>query len=99
MNRRVVITGLGLVTPVGIGVEQTWKSLCAGKSGIAQITRFDTTDYQTKIAGEVKDFSPEDFMSKKDARRVEPFIAFALAATRMAIDDSGLIIDSGDVGP
>ena len=96
MNRRVVITGLGLVTPVGIGVEQTWKSLCAGKSGIAQITRFDTTDYQTKIAAEVKDFTPEDFMSKKDAKRVEPFIAFALAATRMAVDDSGLIIDSSN---
>ncbi len=96
MNRRVVITGLGLVTPVGIGVEQTWKSLCAGKSGIAEITRFDTTDYQTKIAAEVKDFNPEDFMPKKDAKRVEPFIAFALAATRMAIDDSGLVIDSSN---
>ena len=96
MNRRVVITGLGLVTPVGIGVEQTWKSLCAGKSGIAKITRFDTTDYQTKIAAEVKDFNPEDFMPKKDAKRVEPFIAFALAATRMAIDDSGLVIDSSN---
>ncbi len=96
MNRRVVITGLGLVTPVGIGVEQTWKSLCAGKSGIAEITRFDTTDYQTKIAAEVKDFNPEDFMPKKDAKRVEPFIAFALAASRMAIDDSGLVIDSSN---
>ncbi len=96
MNRRVVITGLGLVTPVGIGVEQTWKSLSAGQSGIAEITRFDTTDYQTKIAAEVKDFNPEDFMPKKDAKRVEPFIAFALAATRMAIDDSGLVIDSSN---
>ncbi len=96
MNRRVVITGLGLVTPVGIGVEQTWKSLSAGQSGIAEITRFDTTDYQTKIAAEVKDFNPEDFMPKKDAKRVEPFIAFALAASRMAIDDSGLVIDSSN---
>ncbi len=81
---------------MGIGVEQTWKSLCAGQSGIAEITRFDTTDYQTKIAAEVKDFNPEDFMPKKDAKRVEPFIAFALAATRMAIDDSGLVIDSSN---
>lgn len=94
MNKRVVITGLGLVTPVGIGVEQTWHALCAGKSGIGDITRFDTSGYQTKIAAEVKDFNPEDFMSKKDAKRVEPFIAFALAATRMAIEDSGLVIDS-----
>jgi 3-oxoacyl-[acyl-carrier-protein] synthase II len=94
LNRRVVISGLGLVTPVGIGVEQTWESLCAGKSGVANITRFDTSDFQTKIAAEVKDFKAEDFIPKKDARRVEPFIAFALAATRMAIDDAGLVIDS-----
>lgn len=96
MNKRVVVTGLGLVTPVGIGVEQTWTSLCAGKSGVAPITRFDATDYQTKIAAEVKDFHAEDFMPKKDAKRVEPFIAYALAATRMAIDDSGLVIDSSN---
>ena len=96
MNKRVVITGLGLVTPVGIGIEQTWKSLCAGKSGVAEITRFDTSAYQTKIAAEVKDFKPEDFMPKKDANRVELFIAYALAATRMAIEDSGLVIDSSN---
>lgn len=96
MNKRVVITGLGLVTPIGIGVEQTWQSLCAGKSGVTEITRFDTSNYQTKIAAEVKDFKPADFMPKKDARRVEPFIAYALAATRMAIEDSGLVIDSSN---
>lgn len=96
MNKRVVITGLGLVTPIGIGVEQTWDSLCAGRSGVGEITRFDTSDYQTKIAAEVKDFNPEDFMPKKDANRVEPFIAYALAATRMAIEDSGLVIDSSN---
>jgi len=93
LNKRVVITGLGLVTPIGIGVEVTWQSLCAGKSGVAEITRFDASDYQTKIAAEVKDFNAADFMPKKDARRVEPFIAYALAATRMAIEDSGLVID------
>jgi 3-oxoacyl-[acyl-carrier-protein] synthase II len=93
LNKRVVITGLGLVTPIGIGVEVTWQSLCAGKSGVGEITRFDASDYQTKIAAEVKDFNPADFMPKKDARRVEPFIAYALAATRMAIEDSGLVID------
>ena len=96
MKRRVVITGLGLVTPLGIGVEQTWAALCAGKSGVAEITRFDTSEYQTKIAAEVKDFHPEDFMPKKDAGRVEPFIAFALAAARMAIEDSGLVISSAN---
>ena len=85
MKKRVVITGLGLVTPVGVGVEQSWESLCNGKSGVGEITRFDASDYQTKIAAEVKDFHPEDFMPKKDAKRVEPFIAYALAATRMAI--------------
>jgi 3-oxoacyl-[acyl-carrier-protein] synthase II len=96
LNKRVVITGLGLVTPVGVGVEQSWEALCTGKSGAGEITRFDTSDYQTKIAAEVKNFHPEDFMPKKDARRVEPFIAFALAATRMAIEDSGLVIDSAN---
>jgi len=96
LNKRVVITGLGLVTPIGIGVKQTWDSLCAGRSGVGKITRFDTSDYQTKIAAEVKDFNPEDFMPKKDANRVEPFIAYALAATRMAIEDSGLVIDSSN---
>jgi len=96
LNKRVVITGLGLVTPIGIGVKQTWDSLCAGRSGVGKITRFDTSDYQTKIAAEVKDFNPEDFMPKKDANRVELFIAYALAATRMAIEDSGLVIDSSN---
>ena len=96
MNKRVVITGLGLVTPVGIGVEQTWESLCQGKSGVAEITRFDASSYATKIAAEVKDFRPQDFMPKKDAKRVEPFIAFALAACRMAMEDSGLVIDSSN---
>ena len=96
MKKRVVITGLGLVTPVGIGVKQTWESLCQGKSGVAEITHFDASAFATKIAAEVKDFRPEDFMPKKDAKRVEPFIAFALAACRMAMEDSGLVIDSSN---
>ena len=94
INKRVVVTGLGLVTPLGIGVKPTWESLCAGKSGVGEITRFDCSAYATKIAAEIKDFNPEDFIPKKDARRVELFIAYALAATRMAIEDSGLVIDS-----
>ena len=96
MKKRVVITGLGLVTPVGIGVEQTWEALCAGKSGAGEITHFDASAYSTRIAAEVKDFNPQDFMPKKDARRVESFIAFALAACRMAVEDSGLVIDSSN---
>jgi 3-oxoacyl-[acyl-carrier-protein] synthase II len=96
LNRRVVITGVGLVTPLGIGVNESWQDLCAGKSGVAAITRFDTSDLQTKIAAEVKDFRPEDFLSKKEAKRTERFIAFAIAATRMAIEDSGLVIDSSN---
>ena len=96
INRRVVITGMGLVTPLGIGVKPTWASVCAGQSGIGEITRFDCSAYATKIAAEVKDFKPQDFMPKKEARRVEPFIAYALAATRMAIEDSGLVIDSSN---
>ena len=94
INKRVVITGLGLVTPLGIGVKPTWESLCTGKSGVGEITRFDSSAYPTRIAAEIKDFRPQDFMPKKDARRVELFIAYALAATRMAIEDSGLVIDS-----
>lgn len=96
MKRRVVITGVGLVTPLGIGVDQTWKALCAGKSGIGEITRFDATNYDTKIAGEVKDFHKEDFLPAKEARRTESFIAYAIAATRMAIEDSGLAINGSN---
>lgn len=94
MKRRVVITGLGLVTPVGIGVNETWAALCAGKSGIGPITSFDAAAFGTRIAGEVKGFNPEDFLAKKDAKRLEPFIQYALAATRMAIEDSKLVIDA-----
>lgn len=93
MQRRVVITGIGLITPLGIGVDESWSALCAGKSGIGEITRFDTNGYPTKIAGEVKGFNPNDFMEKKEAKRMETFIAYAIAATRMALEDSGFKID------
>ncbi|MCP3951619.1 MAG: beta-ketoacyl-ACP synthase II [Desulfobacterales bacterium] len=94
MKNRVVITGVGLVTPVGIGVEESWNAICAGKSGIGSITQFDAGTYKTQIAGEVKGFDPTDFMDKKEARRIQPYIAFAVAAAKMALADSGFAIDS-----
>ncbi len=96
MKRRVVITGLGLVTPVGIGVKNTWEAICAGKSGIGPITRFDATHFPVKIAAEVKGFDPNDFLPTKEAKRMELFIAYAIAATRMAMEDSGLKIDESN---
>ncbi len=96
MSRRVVITGLGLVTPLGIGVDETWTALCKGQSGISKITRFDASDFDTKIAGEVKNFLPKDFLPKKEAKRTQPFIAYAVAASRMALEDSGLTIDKAN---
>ena len=89
MDRRVVITGMGLVTPLGIGVSETWEALCAGKSGVGEITRFDASAFETRIAAEVKGFHPEDFLPKKEARRTELFIAYAVAAARMALEDTG----------
>jgi 3-oxoacyl-[acyl-carrier-protein] synthase II len=94
VEKRVVVTGLGLVTPVGIGVAETWSALCAGRSGVGPITRFDASAYKTQIAAEVKGFKAEDFLPKKQAKRTERFIAYAVAAARMAIEDSGLKIDS-----
>ena len=96
MKRRVVITGVGLVTPLGVGVNQTWDALCDGKSGVGEITRFDVTNFQTKIAAEVKDFHAEDYLPQKEAKRTERFIAFAIAASRMAIEDSRLVINEAN---
>ncbi len=93
MKRRVVVTGMGMVTPLGIGVEKNWKALCEGKSGIGPITRFDASFLKCQVAGEVKDFHPEDFMDKKFIRRFDPFIQYAVAASRMAVEDAGLKID------
>jgi 3-oxoacyl-[acyl-carrier-protein] synthase II len=90
--RRVVITGLGAVSPFGEGVETLWEALCAGRSGIGPITQFDTTGYETRIAGEVRNFDPERYLEKKEARKADRFVQFAVAAARMAIDDSGLTV-------
>jgi len=89
-RRRVVVTGLGLVSPVGVGVEESWSALVAGKSGIAPITLFDASTFPTRIAGEVKGFDPEKFMDRKEIRRNDRFIHFALAAADMAFKDAGL---------
>ncbi len=93
MKRRVVVTGLGLVLPNGIGVEEAWRNTCEGRSGIGRITRFDTGQFQTKIAGEIKGFNPEDYVERKEVRKMDLFIQYAIAASKMALEDSGLEID------
>jgi 3-oxoacyl-[acyl-carrier-protein] synthase II len=90
LKRRVVVTGLGLVLPNGIGVEEAWKNTCEGRSGIGPITRFDTNGFETKIAGEVKGFNPEDYVERKKVRRMDLFVQYAVAASEMAMEDSGL---------
>jgi 3-oxoacyl-[acyl-carrier-protein] synthase II len=95
-RRRVVVTGLGLVSPVGIGVDESWNALVAGKSGIGPITLFDASTFPTRIAGEVKGFEPAKFMDRKEVRRNDRFIHFALAAAEMAMKDSGLDMSKED---
>jgi len=92
MKRRVVITGLGMVTPLGTGVEKNWEALCAGKSGIKRIEKFDVSPFPSQIAGEVRDFKSEDFMDKQQVRRFDVFIHYAVASARMALGNSGLAI-------
>jgi 3-oxoacyl-[acyl-carrier-protein] synthase II len=89
-GRRVVITGLGLITPLGVGVEPTWSGLLEGRSGISAISRFDASEFSAQIAGEVKGFDPLEWVPKKEARHMDRFIHFALAASLMAFEDAGL---------
>jgi len=89
-RRRVVVTGLGLVTPLGIGIEPNWEKLVAGRSGIGQITRFDASPLPARVAGEVRDFEPERYMERKDVEKMDVFIQYALAAAVMAVDDAAL---------
>lgn len=96
MSRRVVVTGLGAVTPIGNNVDDFWTSVKAGKIGFDHITKFDTTDYKCHIAAELKDFNAQDFMDRKAAKRMEPFSQYAVAAAKQAIDDSGLDIEKED---
>jgi 3-oxoacyl-[acyl-carrier-protein] synthase II len=89
-KRRVVVTGLGLVTPLGTGVEKTWTALCAGESGIRRITKFDPAGYDAQIAGEVTDFDPAQFIEKKEIKKMDAFIHYAVGAAQLAVDDAGL---------
>ncbi len=92
LKRRVVVTGLGLITPLGIGVEKTWSALCAGKSGVRRITKFDPSAHACQIAGEVTDFNPADYIEKKEIKKMDTFIHYAIGASQMAVDDAGLKI-------
>lgn len=89
-TRRIVVTGLGLVTPLGTGVEKTWAALCAGQSGIGRITKFDPAAYDAQIAGEVRDFDPGQFIEKKEIKKMDTFIHYAVGAAQLAVDDAGL---------
>ncbi|HBI04071.1 MAG TPA: beta-ketoacyl-[acyl-carrier-protein] synthase II, partial [Paenibacillaceae bacterium] len=92
MKNRVVVTGLGVISPVGNNVDTFWESLITGKSGVGLITAFDTTDYPVKIAAEVKDFNPADYMDKKEVKRTDRFVQLAIAAATLAVKNSGLEI-------
>ncbi|MDE6984550.1 MAG: beta-ketoacyl-[acyl-carrier-protein] synthase II, partial [Lachnospiraceae bacterium] len=90
MKKRVVVTGMGAVTPIGNSVASFWDSVKQGKTGFGPITYFDTADYKCKLAAQVRDFNAADYMDKKAARRMEPFCQYAVAAAKEAIEDAGL---------
>jgi len=92
LRRRVVVTGVGLVIPTGIGVAEAWKNICEGKSGIGPLTRFDAKDFETRIAGQVKEFTPERYIEKKEIKKMDLFIQYALAAAKEAMEDAQLKI-------
>src|SRR5688500_16462206 len=90
MTRRVVITGVGLISSVGSGTEANWDALCAGRSGIGPITRFDAAQYAVRIGGEAKNLDPPQFVAKKDVKKPDGFIQLAIAASQFAMDDAKL---------
>ncbi len=92
-KRRVVVTGIGLVTPLGTGTEKTWNNICAGKSGVASITRFDASEFAAQIAAEVKDYNQEDHFDKKSAKHLDLFVQYGIVAARLAVEDSGITIN------
>jgi 3-oxoacyl-[acyl-carrier-protein] synthase II len=95
-SRRVVVTGVGLVTPLGTGVEKNWEALMAGRSGIAPITRFDVSDFPVRIAGEVHDFNPQDWIEKKDVKKMDLFIQYAMAVAEQAMRQADLKLDESN---
>src|SRR4051812_28046329 len=97
MKKRVVITGMGVISPIGIGIDAFWEALKSGRSGAGLVTFFDTTDYPSKIDAEVKGFEPDKYIDKKTIRRMDRFTQFALAAADMAVRDAGL--DTAKVDP
>ncbi len=97
-NRRVVVTGIGLVSSLGIGTDANWEAICAGRSGIGAITKFDSSQFTTRIAGEVKNFDPLRFIEKRDVKKMDVFIQYAIAASQFAMDDAGLRI-TPELGP
>ena len=98
MSRRVVVTGIGLVSSLGIGTEANWDALCKGCSGVGPITKFDATDFSVRIAGEVKNFDPLRFIEKKDVKKMDAFIQYAIAASQFAMDDASLTV-TRELGP
>ncbi|MDO9574190.1 MAG: beta-ketoacyl synthase N-terminal-like domain-containing protein, partial [Candidatus Contubernalis sp.] len=97
MKNRVVVTGIGVITPIGIGKDAFWEGLKEGRSGVDRITAFDTTDYPVQIAAQVKNFNAEDYMDRKEARRMDRFIQFAVASAGLSLEDSGLDLKKVDL--
>ncbi len=98
VNRRVVVTGIGLVSSLGIGTEANWRALASGQSGISTITKFDASGFATQIAGEVKAFDPLQFIEKRDVKKMDVFVQYAIAASQFAVDDAGLVV-TAEIGP
>ncbi len=98
VNRRVVVTGIGLVSPLGIGTDANWRALTAGQCGVGTITKFDASAFSTQIAGEVKGFDPLRFVEKKDVKKMDVFIQYAIAASQFAVDDASLVV-TRELGP
>ena len=96
MTNRVVITGLGAISPIGIGKDAFWQGLLAGKSGIDKITHFDASDFKAQIAAEVKDFNAADFIDRKEAKRMDRYTQFAIAATKLAFEDANMDLSKED---
>lgn len=98
MSKRptIVVTGIGCLTPIGHGVENFWQALLDGKNGVDTITCFDVSDYSTKIAAEIRDFNPDDYMPKKESKRMDRVLQFSVAAAKMALEDSGLVVDDSN---